>query len=310
MRFLVVTEPNTPIPPDAVLGLYGAMKTWKASYTAAGKMEEIWAFANGKGGCGVVNVDSLEELNQMAAEYPFQPFSRMDIYALVDFDTSVDSATKAFGAMMAGMAHYIFTNNLQDQQFINRFCQGMDPGTMPGWAQGHESFKDYILGVSDGVPKTPEWAAAICGVKAEDIIKLADMYARTKPAALKASWAPGRNAYGEQYNRMAAALQAMTGNIGMLGGCAEGVGKAWHPEAVAYPYDQYSNVWYASIKSDRWAHIVLNYPNVTREEAGLWPRQDQLDGVIPNIRGIFWQGSDWLNQLTNINKQIKAIRKL
>lgn len=213
-------------------------------------------------------------------------------------------------AMMAGMAHYIFTNDLQDQQFINRFCQGMDPGTMPAWAQGHESFKDYILGVSDGVPKTPEWAAAICGVKAEDIIKLADMYARTKPAALKASWAPGRNAYGEQYNRMAAALQAMTGNIGVLGGCAEGVGKAWHPEAVAYPYDQYSNVWYASIKSDRWAHIVLNYPNVKREEAGLWPRQDQLDGVIPNIRGIFWQGSDWLNQLTNINKEIKAIRKL
>jgi anaerobic dimethyl sulfoxide reductase subunit A len=213
-------------------------------------------------------------------------------------------------AMMAGMAHYIFANNLQDQNFINRFCQGMDQGTMPGWARGSESFKDYILGISDGVPKTPQWAAEICGVKAEDIIKLADMYARTKPAALKASWAPGRNAYGEQYNRMAAALQAMTGNIGILGGCAEGVGKAWHAEAVAYPYDQYSNIWYASIKSDRWAHIVLNYPNVSREEAGLWPRQDQLDGVIPNIRGIFWQGSDWLNQLTNINKQIKAIKKL
>ena len=154
-------------------------------------------------------------------------------------------------AMMAGMAHYIFANNLHDQNFINRFVQGMDQGTMPQWAQGQESFKDYIMGVSDGQPKTPEWAANICGVKAEDIIKLADMYARTKPAALKASWSPGRNAYGEQYNRMAAALQAMTGNIGVLGGCAEGVGKAWHPEAVAYPYDQYANVWYAAIKSDR-----------------------------------------------------------
>ncbi len=215
-------------------------------------------------------------------------------------------------AMLAGMAHYIFTNNLQDQAFIDRFVQGMDEGTMPGWAkaQGFESFKDYILGKSDGVPKTPEWASEICGVPAEDIKKLAHMYATTKPAALKASWAPGRNAYGEQYNRMAAALQAMTGNIGILGGSAEGVGKAFHMPAVAYPYDQFANVWFASIKSDRWAHCVLNYPNVKREEIGLWPRPDNLDGVIPNIKGIFWQGSDWFNQLTNINKEIEAIKKL
>ncbi len=212
-------------------------------------------------------------------------------------------------AMLAAMAHYIWANNLHDQNFINRFTQGMDRGTMPAWAQNQESFKDYIMGVSDGVPKTPEWAEKICGVKADDIKKLAHMYATTKPAALKASWSPGRNAYGEQYNRMAAAVQAMTGNIGILGGCAEGVGKGYHNEAVAYPYDQYANVWYAAIKSDRWAHIVLNYPNVKREEVGLWPRNDQLDGVVPNIRGIFWQGSDWLNQLTNINKEIAAIRK-
>ncbi len=217
-------------------------------------------------------------------------------------------------AMMAGMAHYIFSNNLQDQDFINRFTMGMDAGTTPEWTKhspnGQENFKDYILGTSDETPKTPEWAAEICGVPAADIEKLAKMYATTKPAALKACWGPGRNAYGEQYNRMGAALQAMTGNIGKLGGCSEGVGKAWHAEGVAGPYDEYANIWYSSIKSDRWAHIVLNYPNVTREEAGLWPRGDDLDGVVPNIRGIFWQGSDWLNQLTNINKEIKAIEML
>lgn len=213
-------------------------------------------------------------------------------------------------AMLAGMAHYIFTNNLQDQQFINRFVQGMDEGTMPDWAKGQENFKDYILGKYDGVPKSPEWAEQICGVPAADIKKLADLYARTKPAALKASWAPGRNAYGEQYNRMAAALQAMTGNIGILGGSAEGVGKGWHAESVAYPYDEYANVWWASIKSDRWAHCVLNYPNVKREEIGLWPREDELDGTIPNIKAIFWHGSDWFNQLTNINKEIEAVKKL
>lgn len=213
-------------------------------------------------------------------------------------------------AMLAGMAHYIFANNLQDQRFIDRFCQGMDAGTMPEWAQDKENFRDYIFGKYDGTPKTPEWAAQICGVSAEDIKKLADLYARTKPAALKASWSPGRNAYGEQYNRMAAAVQAMTGNIGILGGSAEGVGKAFHTEAVAYPYDDYANVWWGSIKSDRWAHCVLNYPNVKREEVGLWPRDDELDGKIPDIRAIWWHGSDWFNQLTNINKEIEAVKKL
>ncbi len=213
-------------------------------------------------------------------------------------------------AMMAGMAHHIFANNWQDQKFIDKFVQGMDAGTMPNQFKDKENFKDYILGKYDNTPKTPEWAEKICGVPAADIKKLAEMYAKTKPAALKASWAPGRASYGEQYNRMAAALQAMTGNIGVLGGCAEGVGKGWHAESVAYPYDQYANVWYASIKSDRWAHCVLNYPNVKREEVGCWPRQDELDGKIPNIKAIFWHGSDWFNQLTNINKEIAAIKKL
>lgn len=110
--------------------------------------------------------------------------------------------------MIAGMTHYIFDKVLQDQSFIDRFVQGMAPGTMPDWAEAQESFKNYSMGTSDGVPKTPEGAAEICGVSTADIVKLADIYATTKPAALKASWAPGRNAYGEQYSRMAAALQA------------------------------------------------------------------------------------------------------
>jgi anaerobic dimethyl sulfoxide reductase subunit A len=214
-------------------------------------------------------------------------------------------------AMLAAMAYYIFTRGLQDQNFIDRFCVGMDARTMPQGFAHLENFKDYILGMYDGQPKTPKWAEQICGVKAEVIEKLAHLYATTKPAALKACWAPGRNAFGEQYNRMAAALQAMTGNIGVLGGSAEGVGKAWHAEAVAGPYDQFSNVHAAAIKTDTWAHCVLNYPNVRREEIGLWPKPGTpFDGVIPNIRAIWWHGSDFFNQLPNINKSIEAIKRL
>ena len=52
-----------------------------------------------------------------------------------------------------------------DQDFIDRFCSGMDAGTMPDWAasspNGRENFRDYILGAYDGTPKTPDWASAI-----------------------------------------------------------------------------------------------------------------------------------------------------
>jgi anaerobic dimethyl sulfoxide reductase subunit A len=214
-------------------------------------------------------------------------------------------------AMMAGMAYYIFVNNLQDQEFINRFTQGIDAGTMPMWAWGrHENFKDYILGRSDGIPKTPEWASQICGISAEDIKKLAHMYATTKPAALKASWAPGRAAYGEQYSRMAIALQSITGNIGKVGGSGEGVGKGYHLESDATPFAGKQPSWSQAIKSDRWAHLVLNYPNVRRDEIGLWEKADMTDGIVPNIRAIWWHGSNWFNQLTNINREIQAIKKL
>jgi anaerobic dimethyl sulfoxide reductase subunit A len=80
-------------------------------------------------------------------------------------------------AMLAGMAHYIFANNLQDQKFIDKFVQGMDAGTMPDWAKGRRASRTTSWAPYDGVPKTPEWAAKICGVPAADIIKLADMYA-------------------------------------------------------------------------------------------------------------------------------------
>jgi anaerobic dimethyl sulfoxide reductase subunit A len=187
-------------------------------------------------------------------------------------------------AMLAGMAHYIFANNLQDQKFIDKFVQGMDPGTMPDWAKGQESFKDYIMGTSDGVAKTPEWAAKICGVPAADIIKLADMYATHQacraqgvlgagPQCLWRAIQPhgGRTAGDDRQHRHPRRLRRRRG---------QGLAR----RSVAYPYDENANLWWASIKSDRWAHCVLNYPNVKREEIGCWPRDDALDGKIPNIR--------------------------
>jgi muconolactone delta-isomerase len=106
MRYLVVTEQNTPIAPDMVLGLFAAMKAFSARYIAAGKIEQSWSFAGLSGGGAILSVDSPEELDQIMAEFPFGPFSDRKIYSLVDLNKSLDTDSKAFEAMMGGMAKH------------------------------------------------------------------------------------------------------------------------------------------------------------------------------------------------------------
>jgi anaerobic dimethyl sulfoxide reductase subunit A len=109
-------------------------------------------------------------------------------------------------AMMVAMAHVILKENLQDQAFMDKYTLGWD------------AYKRYIFGQEDGIEKTPRWASEICGVPAETIARLAREYAATKPAALQDGLAPARTANGEQFNRAAAALCCMTGNLGKMGG--------------------------------------------------------------------------------------------
>jgi len=113
-------------------------------------------------------------------------------------------------AMMVSMAYVIIKENLHDKEFLDKYTIGFD------------KFSDYVLGIEDGVEKTPAWAEAISGVPASTIERLAREYATTKPACLMDCQGPARSAMGEQYNRCAIALTAMTGNIGKHGGSAAG----------------------------------------------------------------------------------------
>ena len=127
-------------------------------------------------------------------------------------------------AMMTAMAYIMLTENLHDADFVDSHCIGFDSSHMPLGLEDHESYSDYLLGKMDGVPKTPKWAAAISGVPAQTIIRIAREYATIKPGVLYQGYGMQRRAYGEQVVRAGCVLAAMTGNVGVPGGWASGLG--------------------------------------------------------------------------------------
>lgn len=81
-----------------------------------------------------------------------------------------------------------------------------------------------MLGTSDGVPKTPEWAAEICGIAPHEIVELAARMAENK-TFITVMPSLQRAEFGEQPIWMGITLAAMLGGIGLPGqgfGCGFG----------------------------------------------------------------------------------------
>jgi len=209
-------------------------------------------------------------------------------------------------AMLVAMAYVIIRENLHHQDFLDTYTVGFD------------TFQDYVLGVDDGIPKTPEWAEGITGVAADTIKNLAIEYATTSPAALIGGIAPGRTAYGEQYHRLIKVLAAMTANIGIHGGWA---GRSFVPRPPFGSFD----------------FKIGGLPrSVNPVESGVPPRKDGLptlqgsdnsarihlsqigdailkgrDGGYPaDIKMLFAMHLNPVNQEPNTNKIVQAFKKL
>jgi biotin/methionine sulfoxide reductase len=108
-------------------------------------------------------------------------------------------------AMMLGMAHVLVTEQRHDRDFLARYCTG------------YEVFQHYLMGETDGVVKTPEWAAEICGVPAETIRGLARRAASVR-SLITCAWSLQRAHRGEQPYWASIVLAAMLGGIGLPGG--------------------------------------------------------------------------------------------
>ncbi|MDH2327402.1 molybdopterin-dependent oxidoreductase [Cereibacter sp. SYSU M97828] len=109
-------------------------------------------------------------------------------------------------ALMLGMAHRLHETGRADRAYLDRYTTGYD------------RFLPYLTGAADGIPKTPDWAAGICGVPAPDIAALADRAAASR-TLVNVTYSLQRAENGEQPVWMALTLAAMLGQ-----GAAPGAG--------------------------------------------------------------------------------------
>jgi biotin/methionine sulfoxide reductase len=107
-------------------------------------------------------------------------------------------------ALMLGMAHTLVTAGLHDRAFLGRYCVGYD------------DFETYLLGREDGQPKDAEWASAICGLPAKEIIDLARRAAGRR-SLVTCSQSLQRAEHGELPVWMGVVLAALLGQIGLPG---------------------------------------------------------------------------------------------
>ncbi len=102
MRFLISSKPKFPVPPEAVAALLAAMGQWVQKHSSSKKMEQIWGFAVGGGGGGILNVASHEELNAIMAEMPFSLFSDTDVQPIIPIEVGLKSFDDAVKRMTGG----------------------------------------------------------------------------------------------------------------------------------------------------------------------------------------------------------------
>ncbi|ORL76647.1 molybdopterin-dependent oxidoreductase [Prescottella equi] len=127
-------------------------------------------------------------------------------------------------AIMLGLAHVLASEGLHDKDFLDRYCVG------------YERFESYLLGIDDGVAKTPEWASALSGMPAEQIVVLARRMAAGR-TMVTVTWSLQRVRYGEQAPWMGVTLAAMLGQIGLPGGgFGHGYGSMNEPGLAPVPY--------------------------------------------------------------------------
>ncbi|HVH77956.1 MAG TPA: molybdopterin-dependent oxidoreductase, partial [Stellaceae bacterium] len=274
---------------------YGANADYKSSGRepsdyANSKLIVMWGWSPGDGTFGTGTMPYLKHAKRNGTRIIcVDPRQTETSRQLADEHIFIRPGTDA--AALIAMAYVIVSEALHDQAYCDRYVLGFDEAHLPDDAPSGASYRSYLMGVADGVPKTPEWAAAITGIPSETIRRLAIEFATGKPAALQAGYAPGRTDFGEQFHRAAYALAAITGSVGIPGGnsgTSNGATGRSGIKSLAIgknPID-------ARVSSPMLADLLV------RGKAG---------GYAADIKLIYSVGGDLFNQAPNVKKIVSAL---
>ena len=209
-------------------------------------------------------------------------------------------------AMMLGIAHTLVKKNLHDKAFLEKYTTG------------YPQFEEYLLGKSDKVEKTAEWASGVCGVPAEQLEKLAEIFSSNK-TMLMAGWGIQRQQYGEQKHWMLVTLAAMLGQIGTEGG---GFGFSYHYSNGGNPTRTggvlpaiSAQIEGGSSAGNDWAvsDAVTSLPVARIVEALENPggkyQHNGKEQTFPDIKMIWWAGGGNFTHHQDTNRLIKAWQK-
>ncbi|MDB6177274.1 molybdopterin-dependent oxidoreductase [Paracoccus sp. Z330] len=180
-------------------------------------------------------------------------------------------------ALILALVYELVAGNRHDQAFLDRCTSGWD------------QFRAYVMGETDGQPKSAQWAAPLCDLAAEDIRALAGELADNR-VMVAVNWGLQRAHHGEQTVWAGLALAAVLGQIGQPGtGFGFGYGSTTPPgrakRFISWPsVPQGRNPVDDFIPVARIADMLLNpgksyaYNGETRQ--------------YPDIRLVYWAGGN------------------
>ncbi|MEJ8323443.1 molybdopterin guanine dinucleotide-containing S/N-oxide reductase [Kosakonia sacchari] len=200
-------------------------------------------------------------------------------------------------ALMLGIAHTLVENGWQDADFLSRCTVGFD------------TFAAYLTGERDGVAKTAEWAAEICGITANKIRELAALF-HENTTMLMSGWGMQRQQFGEQKHWMLVTLAAMLGQIGTPGG---GFGLSYHFANGGNPTRRAAVLasMQGTVKDGIDAVDKIPVARIVEalENPGAPYQHNGMDRHFPDIRFVWWAGGANFTHHQDTNRLIRAWQK-